>query len=159
MKHVLISHTDKCIGCGTCELACSLQQTDMFRPSASNMRVYRVDETGDNYAVACLQCQDAPCMQACKFGALTRNAVTDVVETIKEKCVGCTMCVRACPFKSIAVDKAVKKSFKCNQCEGDPQCVKQCPAKALEFLPADDATNKTHNAFADKMRQFFTEVK
>ncbi|MCL6448168.1 MAG: 4Fe-4S binding protein [Armatimonadetes bacterium] len=36
---------NKCVGCRTCELACSFQKTKMFNPDDSNIKIYFDDES------------------------------------------------------------------------------------------------------------------
>ena len=152
MKKVLMSYAEKCTGCGTCELACSLEHKGEFRPAVSNISVFRFDEGGSNIPMTCFQCEDAACMKVCKTNALYRNSETDVVEVDKAKCIGCRMCVMACPFGAVSVattqvpvlmgDVRVgsqTKSFvlKCDLCvdrPGGPACAEACPTKGLTLV-------------------------
>jgi len=53
-----------------------------------------------------------------------------MIEIIKEKCTGCTKCIKACPFQAIEmVDKLAVIDFdKCTICNA---CVSSCPFKAI----------------------------
>ena len=42
-----------------------------------------------------------PCVSTCKTGAITMNALTDLPAFHEEKCVGCKLCVAACPGQAI----------------------------------------------------------
>jgi len=57
------------------------------------------------------------------------------VELDRDKCVGCTKCVRVCPTEAIRVreGKAVIDSTRCIDCS---QCVKVCPVNAL-YIKSD----------------------
>jgi len=51
-----------------------------------------------------------------------------------EKCVGCWMCIMACPFGVIKPDLKEKKvGSKCDFCTGreKPACVEHCPNQAI----------------------------
>lgn len=159
MKKVLMSYPEKCTGCGTCELACSLEHKGEFRPAVSNISVFRFDEGGSNIPMTCFQCEDAACMKVCKTNALYRNSETDVVEVDKTKCIGCRMCVMACPFGNITYDRAAKTPAKCDQCNGKPQCVEYCPSAALDYVSADTESLNKRKAFSEKMRKALSEVK
>jgi Fe-S-cluster-containing hydrogenase component 2 len=50
-----------------------------------------------------------------------------------DKCVGCQMCVSACPMGNMGFAKNRGKAFKCTLCGGDPECVKVCKTRALEY--------------------------
>ena len=54
-------------------------------------------------------------------------------------CVGCGLCVEACPWAMPALDGPVRgattKSHKCHLCGGSPECVAACPSGALQYVP------------------------
>ena len=61
----------------------------------------------------CINCVDAPCIKACKTGAITRTE--NGIVTINHKlCNNCLECVSACPNSAIVVKKGVPK--KCDLC-------------------------------------------
>jgi Fe-S-cluster-containing dehydrogenase component len=72
-------------------------------------------------------------MEVCPSGALTRDTKTHAVVVDKSRCVGCGLCVTACPFGSIQVDGLHQVAFKCDLCGGSPLCVQVCMAGALHF--------------------------
>ncbi len=55
------------------------------------------------------------------------------IRVINEKCKGCTLCVKACPFDAIdMVNKIAVINDKCTACN---QCIPACPFKAIEKEP------------------------
>ena len=42
-----------------------------------------------------------PCTSACKVGAITKETLTSLPVLDTEKCIGCKMCVAACPGQAI----------------------------------------------------------
>lgn len=56
------------------------------------------------------------------------------------KCVGCWMCVMACPYGVIKRRKEDRVALKCDQCLelDEPACVAACPTAALYFCEKDE---------------------
>ena len=157
MEKVLLVSPERCIACGSCELACSFCKEGEFRPAVSRIAVHRF-EKGQNIPMTCFQCEDAACLKVCKTGALYRDA-DGVVQVDREKCIGCRMCVMACPFGNITYHRPAKSVLKCDQCGGDPQCAAFCPTQAIEYLPAETVNLQRKRNFAAKMAKALEEVK
>jgi Fe-S-cluster-containing dehydrogenase component len=85
------------------------------------------------YTGTCLQCETALCMEVCPVNAIKRDPETSAVVVDKETCLGCGMCVTACPFGYMQLDDSLQKATKCDLCGGNPKCVQMCMAKALHF--------------------------
>lgn len=128
----LVIHPDKCTGCKQCELACSYVQIGAFQPSRSVIRVHVFDEQASFAPYTCLQCDEAWCMQACPVNAIDVDETTGAKIVIDEVCVGCKLCVIACPFGTMFFDKADDRATKCDLCGGDPACAHACPTAAIE---------------------------
>ncbi len=91
----------------------------------------------------CMHCDDAGCMKICPApGALYRTA-EGAVAYDRDKCIGCKLCVNACPFDVPRYD-AEGKMTKCHLCFDrigagmQPACVKTCPTGALRFGDRDE---------------------
>ena len=122
---------EKCTGCKQCELACSWVQVGAFQPSRSLIRVHVFDEQASYAPYACLQCDEAWCMQACPVNAIDVDEQTGAKIVIDEVCVGCKLCVIACPFGTMHYDKQADTATKCDLCAGDPACAHACPTGAI----------------------------
>ena len=158
MEMVIVTTPDKCIGCGTCELACSLSHEGEFKPSAARVNVFRF-EHGTNVPMLCFQCEDAACLAVCKTHALVRDEETGVVKVLEDKCIGCKMCVMACPFGNITFGRGARSARKCDQCGGEPLCAEFCPVAAIEYAPADAATLARKKEFSKTLKDALKEVK
>jgi Fe-S-cluster-containing hydrogenase component 2 len=133
----LAIHPEKCTGCKQCELACSWVQTGAFQPSRSLIRVHIFDEQASFAPYTCFQCSEAWCMQACPVNAIDVDAENGAKIVIDDTCVGCKLCVIACPFGTMFFDKPTDVAAKCDLCAGDPACARACPTDAIEFTVAD----------------------
>jgi len=128
----------KCIGCGVCELACSLKYHGAFRISMARIQVDKGPETiliKKTFEVhVCNQCDDAPCVSRCPEGALSKDPKSGVVKVDENKCIGCSLCIQACLYNAIWVDSTKMKAFKCQLCdETQPVCINLCPRNALSI--------------------------
>jgi len=142
MKKIYIKE-EYCIACRLCEIYCQVQHSKSkkivkaFKEEPDLISRVLVEEIGHNsFAIQCRHCVDAPCVEACISGAMTKKESTGVVVCDEEKCVGCWMCIMACPYVVIKRDTSLKKvASKCDLCvESEyPVCVKNCPNEALQF--------------------------
>jgi anaerobic carbon-monoxide dehydrogenase iron sulfur subunit len=132
MKVVYVE-TDRCIACLNCVRACVLQQAAADNGTCSNISVMVDFDKRRIVAMTCAQCEDAPCMEACPAKALHRDALTDAVVVDRTRCVGCGLCVSACPNDSLHLDQSQRTAAKCDLCGGRPKCVQVCMAQALHF--------------------------
>lgn len=147
---VLSFDSDCCVACGNCVCACSFRHTGEFNPGAADIRVSFFDQERACIAWSCRQCDDAECLKNCPAAAIRRNLQTGVVEIDTGACVGCKMCLMACPFGSIRFDKKAQVSRKCDLCGGDPACVKVCISGALQFVDATTMPDRRRGLMAFK---------
>ncbi|MCF6246083.1 MAG: 4Fe-4S dicluster domain-containing protein [Desulfobacula sp.] len=136
---ILIIHPEKCNNCGDCETACINTKASLTSPGLSCIRILKdTDDPNFFLPIACKQCENAPCLATCPKEAIHRDNDLDLVLIDRSKCVGCGMCVSACPFGAMKLDKQKAKSYKCDLCGGDPECVKACEPQALEYKDVEN---------------------
>lgn len=127
----LILKPHNCIGCRTCELACSLVHIDGAQLGLSRIHIHSVGP--ERYVQAtCLQCAEAACEKVCPTEALRRNEETGAIEVNAHRCIGCGLCAKVCPFGHMHFDKTQGLPIKCDLCGGAPTCAAFCPNDALE---------------------------
>ncbi|MCF8089081.1 MAG: 4Fe-4S dicluster domain-containing protein [Desulfotignum sp.] len=160
---------EKCQGCISCMLACSLVHEGAQSTSLSRIQIMQ-DSFGkfpDDLTIElCRQCEKPACVEACPEGALTANAGFGHVRMVdKEKCTGCGSCFTACPYTparlTVMEDETFNrqlKSLKCDLCanaphhwdekgggpDGKQACVEVCPVGAIAFtktLPIQEGTS------------------
>ena len=129
---------------GTCQKRPKVNHYDGAL-SCAVVNTFYVGETG--CAFGCIGYGD--CVQACKFGAMTLNAETGLVEIDPDKCTACGACVKTCPKGLIELRKkwpknraiyvacrsknrgsVVMKACKAG-CIGCGKCAKACPFEAI----------------------------
>lgn len=160
MQKTLLINPQKCIGCRTCELMCSLENNGEFNPSLSRVTMVNFPEEIVTIPVTCLHCQEPTCKQACPAGAIERDAESKAVVIDDAKCIGCNMCLMVCPIGviSMADQEEARSNTKCDLCGGEPECVQYCPEGALEFGRPDEVLLKRKKKVAKSLRDLIEEA-
>lgn len=165
----------RCIGCHTCSVACRIEN-NLPQGTWWNRALTDGGEDMDTPAgifpdvkmsyltVACQHCENPACVKVCPVGATYRDEETGIVRQDYDKCIGCRMCMAACPYTGVrsfnweepaySVDFAVgdvdvakhqkhtvEKCTFCyqRQARGEvPACMDLCPARARHFGDLDD---------------------
>jgi Fe-S-cluster-containing dehydrogenase component len=148
MKKTLVIDLDRCIGCYTCEVAC--KQENGVALGLAWTKVLTVGPNGHYpdmqmyfLPTVCQECVDPPCVKVCPTGASYQRQ-DGIVLIDKAKCIGCQLCMKACPYGARSFNKATKVVEKCTLClhlqevGEQPACVKNCVAKARLFGDIDD---------------------
>lgn len=164
---------ERCVGCNTCANACKMQNN-----VPDGMLYIRVLTEGSDAAdgavgtyphltrtyipVACQHCENAACQKVCPTGATYKDD-KGRIEIDYGKCIGCRMCMAACPYNARVFnwnepERAAGFNYgdarvpvrpkgvaeKCTLCkertdDGDvPMCVRVCPGRARVFGDLDD---------------------
>lgn len=152
MQKMIAIYPEKCTACRSCELACSRAKAAYLNPLESHVRVHIFFDEAIYFPLMCRQCEDAPCMGVCPSGAIARDAEPGLVRVSADKCIGCKMCMVACPFGLMNFSPSERHAAKCDLCEGDPECVKFCIPGAIEYRAMDTATVARMRDFASKLK-------
>lgn len=134
---------DRCIKCWACEVACK-QWNNIDAGGISRRVVYEEtsgtfpDVTRKFISVACMHCVNAPCVEMCPTGALSKREDDGIVVVNQDECLLCPLCLSACPFD---IPQFTDTSVDiCDCCIGagvepgdTPYCVLACPVQALQF--------------------------
>ena len=158
----------RCVGCQTCAHACKMQNNvpmgmlwNRVITEGSDVIDGAVgtypDLTRTYIPLACQHCENPACLRVCPTGATYKDD-KGRVEIDYDKCIGCRMCMAACPYNARVFnwseplrdpdfnygDKDVPVrpkgvAEKCTMCKertdrGDePMCVVCCPTRARTF--------------------------
>ncbi|MFA5315903.1 MAG: 4Fe-4S dicluster domain-containing protein [Dehalococcoidales bacterium] len=152
MAKALMIDLEKCVGCRTCEMVCSAKHEGIINPFQSRIKVIREKEW-EGVPMACVQCEEAQCEAICPVRAISRDETLSRVVIDYDKCIGCRMCVAACPFGNINFDSVGKRVIKCDLCDGDPECVKFCFYKALQYVDVSDLAIGKRREAAGKLSE------
>jgi anaerobic carbon-monoxide dehydrogenase iron sulfur subunit len=145
---------ERCTGCKRCELECMAEHTDSksyifakFATPEPLTRVFVESVPGDRAVpVVCRHCHEALCVSACMSGCMQKDPLTGVVTNMghEQQCVGCWMCIMACPYGVILPSQDIvatgKSPFplaiKCDFCSNrdTPACVAGCPNHAIDVV-------------------------
>ena len=163
----------RCIGCNTCAVACKMQNNvpdGMLWNRVLTEGCERFDSAEGTYPnlsrtylpLACQHCENPACERVCPTGATYKDD-KGRVEIDYDKCIGCRMCMAACPYNARVFNwtepvRSAGASYgeadvpvrpkgvmeKCTLCHertdrGDaPMCVACCPARARVYGDLDD---------------------
>ena len=166
-EKVIVFDPVLCTGCMRCMTTCSTYNFGATSLSKSRIQVIRheghaitsMDEE-DNLIfqpLVCQQCDKPHCQSVCPVKAISVDKETQAKTINYDRCIGCRLCMTACPFGAMRYDTLRKKVFKCELCEGDPQCVKFCPTNALQFLPKEVANTIKISALSRMLIQAQSE--
>lgn len=170
-KYGILVDARKCVGCQACFVAC--KEENQVAPGVKWNRVAREEhpEAGviDYFRVSCMHCENPACMKVCPMKAVHFGAHGEVLVDQK-KCIGCKMCLAACPYgvpqfsdpakqsyfgakKPLAVrpetawnTRIAGKAEHCTLCVHRtnagrlPACVEACSTKALQLVDYDKPT-------------------
>ena len=126
--------------------------------------------------VSCQHCDNPACVKVCPVGATYKDPETGVVRQDYDKCIGCRMCMSACPYTGVrsfnweepkhvvghalgdadvpAHQKHVVE--KCTMCwhrlaKGlQPACVEVCPARVRYFGDLNDPDSEVSQLIRER---------
>lgn len=131
MTKVKIVDMEKCIGCEVCEKVCEFLNS---KPRA------KIISTKDGVLVpiTCQHCTNPVCVEVCPTGAVYKEG-EGPVRFRRNRCIGCKLCVAACPFGVPDIDPTRGFMTKCDLCmersrdDLPPACVELCPTGAMMY--------------------------
>jgi len=135
-----------------------MRNTGEFNPYRSRIQVISLEDEFSHFPIVCLQCDTAPCAQICPTEAITKDKATGAVKVSKTKCIGCKICVVACPFGNIFFSAPEGVAVKCELCDGDPQCVRFCVTGALEFKEPEAGMIDKRRTLSERLKDIYCQL-
>ncbi len=185
---------ERCVGCHTCSLACKMQNNipeGILWNRVLTKGSDKIDGAVGSYPdlsrvylpVACQHCENPACLKVCPTGATYKDDAGRV-EINYENCIGCRMCMAACPYNARSFnwedpvrvpdfnygDKEVPVRSKgmvekCTLCKERtdrdelPMCVRCCPGRARTFGDLDDPDSEVSRLIREKNAYVLLEEK
>ena len=90
---------EKCSGCGTCKLACAMENFNAVQPARALLRIEgRFPMPGDYRIHFCDQCGE--CADNCPVEAIAgERREAHLID--QKTCTKCGICIEKCPFNAI----------------------------------------------------------
>ncbi len=117
-RYGFVIDTTQCQGCNTCGVVCKMENNvphgifwnrTLTRGGVHNQTpAGTYPEIGETpnlsmsfYTVNCQHCENPACVKVCPVGATYKDEGTGIVRQDYDKCIGCRMCMSACPYTGV----------------------------------------------------------
>ncbi len=142
-----------CIDCEQCIEAC--KETNEVPDYGYRTRILKkvvsdaIGRKTEFIPILCNHCNEAPCTRACPTKATYKDPNNGIVMMDRKKCIGCKMCILACPYEARYFNSEVHAIDKCNFCYDTrlskgkklTACSNVCPTGTRMFGDISDPEN------------------
>ncbi|MER3514292.1 MAG: 4Fe-4S ferredoxin [Chloroflexota bacterium] len=162
-KYGFVIDPQRCIDCRACLVACRAENNVPL--GATRIWVYDLGVQGTFPNVSqqfvpynCMHCDDPPCVEVCPSQATYKREEDGIVVIDQQACIGCGLCLPACPYHARFINPETGKADKCNAClqrveQGEaPACVATCIGGARLFGDLNDPNSEVSIALRNARR-------
>ena len=186
MRYGMVIDLKRCSGCKTCSVVCKVANNipnDIIWNRVLTEGCERFDSAEGTYPnlsrtylpLACQHCENPACERVCPTGATYKDD-KGRVEIDYDKCIGCRMCLAACPYTGVRsfnweepayyadfalgdADAAKHEKHTVEKCifctrrvaRGEqPACVADCIGRARHFGDLDDPNSEVSKLLASR---------
>lgn len=97
---------------------------------------------GDNTIQALADLLDVAVLALDEVNEINQGPVVAII--IEETCIGCTLCIQACPVDAILGAAKQMHTVIENECTGCKLCVAPCPVDCIEMVPVKQRLDNWH---------------
>lgn len=194
-RYGLVIDTVRCIGCHTCSVGCRIENnlpqgnwwSRVLTEGGSEMDTPAgifPDTNMDFVTLSCQHCDNPACVKVCPVGATYKDPDTGVVRQDYDRCIGCRMCMAACPYTGVRSFNWEEPKYSMEHAVGDPDvaphqkhtvekctlcwhriakdlepfCIMACPMRARTFGDFDDPNSEVSKLIGTReYKQLLTE--
>ncbi|HPC86809.1 MAG TPA: 4Fe-4S dicluster domain-containing protein [Smithellaceae bacterium] len=154
--YAMVIRVDQCIGCRRCEKGCTAANAVPdygWRTKVLEREVPEaIGQKREFIPVLCNQCNNPPCVRACPVTATYKDKVHGIVMMDIKKCIGCKICMAACPYDARYYNEERGAVDKCDFCfesslsRGGKKtaCQAACPADVRVFGDLSDPRSRVY---------------
>jgi len=162
-RYAMAIDLNRCIGCDSCAVACKMENEVPVgvwriwvnrREAGTYPRVRRAV-----LPVLCNHCENPVCVYVCPVKATYRRKEDGVVVVDPHLCIGCKICMVACPYQMRYLDPVKRVAQKCDFCLHrvqaglNPACVEACPTGAMSFGDLMDPASPVARLLSERPSQ------
>ena len=158
IRYGMVIDLRKCYGCHSCSIACKSEfnvPLGVWRSRVETTDKGTYPEVKRSFLPRlCNHCKKPPCVSICPTKASYRDDEKGLVDIHEELCIGCNLCLPACPYGvrfSLPEKEIVNKCDFCiHRVEKGvvPSCVNTCPSNALIFGDLSDPNSEVSKMVA-----------